>query len=78
MARTQLNDRHVLPNGWTVGFTRNWTRACRWAKRYCIRHYKREWDDPRVAHEYMSARNGYLAGFKAGLKSKRKTGKRTH
>lgn len=40
-----------------------WEEACAWAASYVLKHYGRQWHDERVAHQYMDARNGYLAGM---------------
>lgn len=61
-----MNDRRKLSNGWTVGFTRQWMRGCRWAQAYCLKMFHRPWHDDRIARGYMAARNGYIAGYKAG------------
>lgn len=39
----------------------HWGEACEWAKDYCRKMFHKEWHDDSIAHEYMAARNGYLA-----------------
>lgn len=62
-----------LANGWTVGFAKEWDRACKYATRILAKRGI-EWHDERHSTEYMSLRNGYLAGHRAGRRSPQGSG----
>lgn len=49
--------------------TKEWNRAYRWARKYIEKRFGLAWFDDKVAHEYMAARNGYLAGHRAGRRA---------
>jgi hypothetical protein len=58
-------DRRKLPNGFTRSFAKEWDRACRYAVRVLAKR-GRVWHEQRNSTEYMSLRNGYLDGHRAG------------
>lgn len=58
-----------LPNGMTIKQAKDWERACQWAARYCQAKFQKKWSDDSIAHQYMAARNGYLAGYLGGFRA---------
>lgn len=47
-----------------------WDEACQWAAKYCREMFHKEWHDDSIAHEYMAARNGYIAGKESAVKGR--------
>jgi hypothetical protein len=57
-----------LANGFTPAFAKDWDRACRFAAKYVEDKYGKPWHDDSISREYMTARNAYMAGYRAGKK----------